>query len=123
MKRTVVITMVLILCFASSCSQIGIKKASMADNVNGKWQGVLEEMGGMELFYTFNIEGETLTGSVSSEMGDIPISNGKVTEDSFSFEIDVDSQLIEHNCKYSDGTILMEVPMLENPITLTRVSE
>ncbi len=123
MKRTVVITMVLILCFASSCSQIGIKKASMADNVNGKWQGFIEEMDGMKLVYTFNVEGETLTGSVSSEMGDEPISNGKIAEDSFSFEIDAGCQLIEHNCKYSDGTIVMEVPMLENPITLTRVSE
>ncbi|MFC1542243.1 hypothetical protein ACFL50_07335, partial [Candidatus Latescibacterota bacterium] len=107
MNRTVFIAMLLVLCSVTSCSQIGIfsKKASMAENVNGKWLGVMEEFDGMKLTFTFNIEGDTLTGSVMSEMGEMPISNGKVTEDSFSFDVDAGGQVISQSCTYADGII------------------
>ncbi|MFC1551293.1 hypothetical protein ACFL6P_01885 [Candidatus Latescibacterota bacterium] len=95
----------------------------MADSINGKWKGVLVEMDGMELTFTFEAEGETLSGSVTSDMGDMPISNGKIMEDSFTFEIDAGGQLIDHTCTYSEGKIIMEVPMMENPLTLTRISD
>lgn len=125
MKRSLFLVMVLVLFSVTSCSNIGLfsKKASLADNVNGKWKCVLEEMGGMELIYDFKIDGDTLTGSVASEMGDMVISNGEVTEDSFSFNVDANGQMIVHSCKYSDGVILMEVPMMDGTLTLTRVPE
>ncbi|MFC1489845.1 hypothetical protein ACFL6K_01415 [Candidatus Latescibacterota bacterium] len=125
MKRSMIIALMLTLCLATSCSYLGLgsKEASLADNVNGKWEGVMTGMGEMKLVFTFNIEGETLTGSVNSEMGDMAISNGKVMEDSFSFEVDAGGQVIVNNCTFSDGKIIVEAEMMDTPLILSRVSE
>ena len=44
--------------------------------------------GPMELTFEFKAEGETLTGTVTSAMGSLPISNGKVAGDLLTFDVD-----------------------------------
>ena len=123
MKRFITVVMMLVLCFVSSCSIIGTKKASLADNVNGKWQGILEEFNGLKLVYTFNIEGDTVTGMVESEMGELLLSNGKVTGNSFTFEVDTGEMVIENVCTYVDGKIDLKFPTMDGGMILTRISE
>jgi hypothetical protein len=62
---------------------------SMAQGIDGKWKVSMEGPNGkMELTYTFKVDGNVLTGSISSEMGDMAITNGKVNGKEITFDID-----------------------------------
>ncbi len=81
-------------------------------NIDGRWQGEMgnPDMGNMVLVFNFKVDGETLTGTVESDMGNMPISNGKVNGADFSFDVDAGGMVISHQCVYSDETISMTVP-------------
>ena len=96
--------------------------ATAKSGIDGKWKAVMEEMG-MELVFTFKVDGNTLMGSVSSEMGDMPISNGKVNGDTFTFDVDTGGDVISHNCTYAGDSITMTVAMFPEPMKLARVTE
>lgn len=60
---------------------IGLAAAalSFANDINGKWKGdVQTDNGPMTLTFDLKADGENLTGSVSSHMGEISIHEGKV---------------------------------------------
>jgi hypothetical protein len=81
--------------------------AAFAD-LNGKWTGTLK-FGEMELplTYTFKVEGETLTGAVTTGQGDLPISNGKIKGNDFTFSLDVNGQVMPQVGKfYGDSTVI-----------------
>jgi len=62
--------------------------AALAADVTGKWTAqVPVRQATMERTFTFKVEGDKLTGSMSGFQGgmDIPISDGKVSGDSISF--------------------------------------
>jgi len=62
---------------------------SIAQGIDGKWKASMEGPNGkMEMTYTFKVDGKALTGSISSEMGDMAFSNGKVDGKEFTFSID-----------------------------------
>ena len=66
----------------------------------GKWVGSVETPNGpIELTYEFKAEGETLTGTVASAMGSLPISNGKVAGDTLTFEVDLRRRQDHHEAK------------------------
>lgn len=63
--------------------------ASIAQGINGKWQTSIEGPNGkVEITYNLKVDGIVLTGFISSEMGNMAISNGKVDGKEFSFDID-----------------------------------
>ena len=81
--------------------------AAFAD-LNGKWQGVLK-FGDMEipLTYTFKVDGETLTGAVTTDQGDLPISNGKIKGSDFTFSLDIGGTPMPQAGKfYGDSTVI-----------------
>lgn len=63
--------------------------AALAADFNGKWTAeVPSRMGGtMTSTFTFKVDGTKLTGTVSSQMGDAEITNGKVDGDNISFDV------------------------------------
>ena len=66
-----------------------------AHDFSGIWKGQLETPNGnMELTYNFKTVGDSLTGTVGSPMGEIPISNGKIEGKMFSFDVDVNGMTI-----------------------------
>lgn len=72
-----------------------------ASKIDGTWKTKVQgPQGDMELFFTFKVEGDSLTGSDSSAMGTIPITNGKVHGTDFSFDIDMQGMKISHTCSY-----------------------
>jgi hypothetical protein len=82
-----------------------------AGKIDGKWKTT---MGGqMELIFTFKVDGDKLTGTATSDMGTMEISNGKVTGDSFTFDIDMNGNAISHSCKLDGEVIKMTVKMPE----------
>ncbi len=63
--------------------------AVAADNITGKWKSETPGRDGnpMVTTYTFKVDGDKLTGTVSGRGGDTPIAEGKVTGDEISFVV------------------------------------
>lgn len=62
--------------------------ASAAD-VSGKWNAQVPGRDGQmrEATYTFKVDGDKLTGSMSFPQGDQPIKDGKISGDNISFKV------------------------------------
>ena len=60
---------------------------AVAADVSGKWTAQVPGRGGQtnESTFTFKVDGDKLTGTVSGRQGEIPISDGKVSGDDISF--------------------------------------
>ena len=87
---------------------------SMAQGIDGKWKASVDSPNGkMELTYTFKVDGNALTGSISSEMGEMAISNGKVNGKEFSFDIDFNGNAMPFKGTI-DGEVL-KVKMVGGP--------
>lgn len=83
-----------------------------ASKIDGKWKTTVESPNGsMELVYTFKVDGDKLTGTSSSEMGDSELKNGKVNGNEFSFDIEMMDMKITHKCKLDGDVIKMKVEM------------
>ncbi|GAB4230333.1 MAG: hypothetical protein Kow00109_02050 [Acidobacteriota bacterium] len=104
-----------------------VAATAWAAGVAGKWEGSIQTPNGdMKLTFVFEVNGETLSGKIQSDMGEQPISNGKVAGDEFSFDVNLpDGSVITHKGKVNGDTIDMTVqgPWGEWPMQLTRVQE
>ena len=88
--------------------------ASNAEGIAGKWKSTFESpQGSMELTFNFKVDGEKLTGTIKSEMGDMEITNGKVSGNEISFDVDAMGSSISHKGKLEDGVIKLKVEMPE----------
>ena len=75
--------------------------SALAADVTGKWSGSMSGPNGesFALTFTFKQDGATLTGSVQGPQGDpLPISNGKIDGDKFSFDVSFNGMTISHQC-------------------------
>jgi hypothetical protein len=82
----------------------GIAGAMAAVDPTGKWVGSVDTPNGpIELTYEFKLEGEAVTGTVSSAMGTLPISNGKVAADRFTYDVQIESATIAHEATINDA--------------------
>ncbi|MGH9836639.1 MAG: hypothetical protein ACREBD_06670 [Blastocatellia bacterium] len=81
MKRRIV--------FLSVCFVFAFMTLVQAADVNGKWVAQVPGRGGQtrETTFNFKVEGEKLTGTISGQQGDTPISDGKVSGDDISFTV------------------------------------
>ncbi len=87
---------------------------SHAQGISGKWKTSLEgPQGSMELSFTYKVDGGKLTGTVSSPMGSQEINNGKVTENEFSYEIDMMGNVMKFNGKLDKDIIKLAMKMPE----------
>jgi hypothetical protein len=77
-KRTVLL---------SVCFLFAAVSLAWAADVNGKWTAQVPGRNGQtrEQTFTFKVEGDKLTGTVSGMQGDTPISDGKISGDEISF--------------------------------------
>lgn len=104
--------------------EMELTRAIETSKINGAWLGKVESPNGeMEITLTFKVEGDKLTGTNSSQMGEIPLLNGKVNSDEFTFDIEVGGNTISHKCKYMpNDTIDLKASIMgqEFPMILTR---
>ena len=117
MSRLYIFAVVIVLAMSIGHSQ----------DINGKWKGEMQSPNGsMELTFNFKVSGDTLSGTVASPMGEIPISNGKVNSKTFSFDVNVNEMTISHQCTVMSDSISMKVtgmPEEAPAIILKRVAE
>ncbi len=62
---------------------------ALAADINGKWKSEAPGRDGspMVTTYTFKVDGDKLTGTVTGRMGETAISEGKVSGDEISFVV------------------------------------
>jgi hypothetical protein len=91
---------------AALIAVLAIAATAFAADVNGKWVGSVDTPNGpLELTYEFKAEGETLTGSVTSAMGTVALSNGKIAGEKLTYDVEIDTGKITHEATVNaDGT-------------------
>jgi hypothetical protein len=83
---------------------MGMAAMAFAADVTGKWVGSVETPNGpLELTYDFKAEGETLTGTVTSPMGSLPLNKGKVAGAVLTYEVALDNNVITHEATMNDA--------------------
>ncbi len=95
MKRKIFTTTALLCCFV-------VCFAYVATDVSGKWIGSIKGQDGnnFDLNYNFKVDGDKLTGSVTSPQGETAITDGKVNGSDFSFTVSVNGNDIKNVGKY-----------------------
>ena len=122
MKMRIAGTLLAVLLAASAFAA----DAAGAADVAGKWKASLPGPDGqsMELVFEVKVEGTKLTGTATSPMGEIPISNGSLDGDKVSFDVDAGGMVISHKGTVSGDTMKLKVSggmMPETDMTATRV--
>jgi hypothetical protein len=101
MKRKIFTTALLVCSFM-------VCLAAFAD-LAGKWTAIIRMGDGNEIAitYIFKTDGEKLTGTVISPNGELPIYDGKITGNDFTFKVDVgDTQLLNVGKITADSTYI-----------------
>jgi hypothetical protein len=95
-----------------------------AQNIDGKWKGKMTGPNGdMDLLFTFKANADSLSGNVSSEMGTLPVENGKVNGNEFSFNVNVNGQVFRNTGVLDGDTIKLSSPGRDEPVRLSRVKD
>lgn len=65
--------------------------------ITGNWTGKRPNQNGemMEIKYKYEVEGNVLKGTISSSFGEIPIQDGKVDGNKFSYKISFNDNTVE----------------------------
>ena len=83
---------------------IGLAATAFAADVTGKWVGNVETPNGpLELTYEFKADGETLTGTVASPMGSLPLDKGKVAGKVLTYQVALEGNVITHEATVNDA--------------------
>jgi len=119
MKRKIFTTALL-----SCCFMICLAAAVFAD-LNGKWTGNLSMSDGnsFPVTYDFKVDGEKLTGTAQSPQGDVPLENGKIKGDDFTFSVNVNGLEVPHSGKVYADSVGMNLTVNDENLhfTLKRV--
>jgi hypothetical protein len=95
-----------------------------AQNLDGKWKGKMTGPNGdMELLFTFKVDADSLSGNISSDRGTLPLENGKVNGNKFSYEININGRVMSSTGVLEGDTIKISSPRRDQPMILTRVKE
>jgi hypothetical protein len=77
-----------------------------AADVDGTYKGSVDTPNGpVELTFVFKTDGERLTGSVASAMGEVPIENGTAKGDVLTFDVNVQGMVIKHQAKQAGDQV------------------
>ena len=93
---------------------VGLVAIAYTADINGVWKGSMPAgpEGALEMTFTFKVDGENLTGSEASPMGEMPLT-GKVDGNNFSFNIDFGGMQINNQCTVSGDSVYLTMPGME----------
>ena len=98
--------------------------AGNAQKLDGNWKGkMITPNGDMELLFTFKVDADSLSGNVTSDMGSIPLENGKVNGNEFSFDVNVNGEIYNNKGVLDGDTVKLSSSRMEQPLVLSRVKE
>ena len=103
---------------------LAVSMTANAQKLDGKWKGNMSGPNGdFELTFTFKVVGDSLGGEVTSQMGSIPLANGKVNGNEFSFDVNVNGQVFSNTGVFDGDTVKLSSPRRDEPMILSRVNE
>jgi hypothetical protein len=95
---------------------------SNAQKLDGNWKGIMMGPNGdINLLFMFKVNADTLSGTVTSDMGSLKLENGKVKGNEFSFDINVNGQVISNTGVLAGDIVKLSGPRMERPMELSRV--
>ncbi len=102
---------------------MGFMVTKAQNAIDGTWKGSRETPNGtMEFTYTFKVQSDSLTGTIKSQYGEVPLENGKVDGKKFSYSISFNGNSIPFSAELvSDDQILTKNERGETK--LSRVKE
>lgn len=105
MKKRLVATALLLFCFFISFAT--------NEGLSGKWTGLLKTDEGDEypLLYNFKIDGNDLSGTARTPKGFMPINDGKITGDTFTFNVIVNKMEIDHSGKFYGDSVGVDISL------------
>jgi hypothetical protein len=105
MKKKIIVTALLLCCFLVGFATI--------TNLTGKWTGLLKTDQGDEypLLYNFKIDGDQLTGTAKTPKGDMPINDGKIEGNKFTFNVIVNNMEIDHSGKFYGDSVGVDISL------------
>lgn len=71
---------------------------TLSSTLDGRWTGIVKTPDGDELnvAYNFKTDGDTLTGTAESPAGQVSIDSGKISGNTFSFDVTVSGNVYPH---------------------------
>jgi hypothetical protein len=83
---------------------LGTASVAFGGDVSGRWVGSVDTPDGpLELTYELKVEGETLSGTVTSAMGTVALSNGKVSGPKLTYDVQIEMGTITHEATVNDA--------------------
>jgi len=71
-----------------------------ASKIDGKWAASVDtDNGTFDFTLTYKVDGDKLSGTISTEMGDLEFTDGKVNGDTFEYKFDIEGYSITHKGK------------------------
>jgi hypothetical protein len=76
----------------TACALAVLVAGTLAADISGKWTGDMPGRGGdtTPTTFTFKVDGDKLTGSMTGPQGDVPLEEGKVAGNQVSFSTTLD---------------------------------
>jgi hypothetical protein len=105
---------------------LALMAIAVAADIDGRWEGTFSTPNGdMNLVFNFKADGQNLTGTVESQMGEQPITNGKIDGNEISFDVDAMGNTISHKGTLNGDKIHLTVSSSfgEWEMDLTRAKE
>lgn len=101
----IIITALLLCCFFTGFATI--------ENLNGSWTGFLKTDQGAEypLLYNFKIDGNQLTGTAKTPKGEMPINDGTIKGDTFTFNVIVNNLEIDHTGRFYGDSVGVDISL------------
>ena len=94
--------------------------SALAAEVTGKWTGSIEgPQGQMELTFNFKQDGDKLTGTSQTPMGEMAISEGKVDGDKITFTVANDQFKVLHKGTISGDELKLKIEIGEREMEMT----
>lgn len=92
-------------------------------DITGKWSTTISgQQGEMELTFNYKVDNGVLTGTIASQMGEIPLENGKIDGNKFSYDFTIQDMTISHKGEVVSKDELKVVSQ-RGEMKLTRVKE
>jgi hypothetical protein len=90
---------------------------AIAADINGKWKAQVPGRGGdaREVTFTFQVDGDKLTGTMEDGRGSTSLTDGKVTGDTISFSVETQRGKRTYSGTVSDGEIKFKREGGQNP--------
>jgi len=119
MRRKILITTALFVSFGAAFAYFA--------GIDGKWTAMLKGPDGNEfpLTYSFKTDGNTITGTLTSAIGNSPISDGVMKGDSIWFTANAGTMQIKNRGRYyaKGDSISLRVGKLSTHTTLKRADK